>query len=93
MSMLGELNELLNKIPLWKRLTTLPAEVDALAKNVAALEARIAGSGGAGLCPKCGQRTYKLEGSRPHPVFGDMGVSERAYKCSECNFSESKTVE
>ncbi len=40
-------------------------------------------------CPKCKKSTWQLESSHPHPIFGNMGASERISKCSECGFSES----
>jgi len=42
-------------------------------------------------CPKCRKGTWNLVESNPHPTFGDMGVLERKYKCSECGFSENRT--
>lgn len=50
-------------------------------------------SAGGERCPKCGNRTFELIGSRPHPTFGEVGVVERTYKCSDCGFQEAKTVE
>ena len=44
-------------------------------------------------CPKCKQRTFELISSKPHPEFGDLGAKQREYKCSSCNFEESKFVE
>ena len=43
-------------------------------------------------CPKCRKRTWELENSRPHPMFGDSGVFLRNYKCSECGFEEQKLI-
>ncbi|MBM4857777.1 hypothetical protein HYO44_10150 [Vibrio parahaemolyticus] len=44
------------------------------------------------LCPKCNKRTYELISSAPDEVFGDLGAVKRVYKCSGCQFSESKVV-
>ncbi|EOX4227285.1 hypothetical protein ACPF4W_003697, partial [Vibrio cholerae] len=44
------------------------------------------------LCPKCKKRTYELISSAPDEVFGDLGAVKRVYKCSGCQFSESKVV-
>ena len=46
MGILSELDSLLEKIPLWKRLKTVPDEVDRLKQQVAELEAYIKSSGG-----------------------------------------------
>lgn len=43
-------------------------------------------------CPKCRRPGWQLESSRPHPLFGEVGVIERMYKCSLCGFSESKQI-
>ena len=40
------------------------------------------------ICPKCKKTSWHLEGSKPHPMFGDAGVIERTYICSECGHSE-----
>lgn len=39
-------------------------------------------------CPKCRKRTWELQGSRPDPMFGQLGGMRRTYKCSSCGFSE-----
>jgi hypothetical protein len=43
---------------------------------------------------KCPSRRpgWQLESSRPHPLFGEVGVIERIYKCSLCGFSESEQI-
>lgn len=43
-------------------------------------------------CPKCRKPGLQLESSRLHPLFGEVGVIERMYKCSLCGFSESKQI-
>lgn len=44
-------------------------------------------------CPKCHRRGWHVTSSRPHPDLGDLGVSQRAYECSFCGFSENKIVD
>jgi len=39
-------------------------------------------------CPKCKKLTWNLVKSEPHPIYGDMGVLERTFKCSECGHTE-----
>jgi regulator of replication initiation timing len=41
-------------------------------------------------CPKCRKGTWNLVGNEPHKIFGDMGVLERTFKCSECGYTEKK---
>lgn len=43
-------------------------------------------------CPKCHRNTYELISSDPDPTFGPVGAMQRIYECSECGFSEPKTV-
>lgn len=43
-------------------------------------------------CPSCNNRTFKIIATRPHPKFGSLGAKEREYKCSSCEFEESKTI-
>ena len=45
------------------------------------------------ICPRCNNRTFALISSKPHPTFGDLGAKEREYKCSGCDFTESKLIE
>lgn len=41
-------------------------------------------------CPRCRQRTWHVADSRPALHFGQMGVTERTYKCSTCGLTEAK---
>jgi uncharacterized protein with PIN domain len=91
MSTVNELLNLLDKIPLWKRITNLPKEIDLLNQRVALLEAKL--SGGGDICPSCKQPLFKLTDSEPDKIFGAAGVSKRTYLCSGCGFTESKLSE
>ncbi len=88
--MLSELNTLLEKIPVWKRLQSLPAEMDVLKQRVAELESLLKEQPD-DACPSCHQRTYKLARTEQDPDFG-MSVQYRIYECSACGHTESKTV-
>ncbi|MFM4140102.1 hypothetical protein [Klebsiella variicola] len=68
MGILSELDSLLEKIPLWKRLKTVPDEVDRLKQQVAELEAYIKSSGGE-KCPRCSQMSYSLDRTVDDPDF------------------------
>ena len=41
-------------------------------------------------CPKCRKGIWNLIESKPHPIFGQTGVLERKYQCSECGFAENQ---
>ena len=43
-------------------------------------------------CPRCSKRTWLVDGSYPHPTHGDLGATNRVYKCSECGFTETKMI-
>ncbi|MCH4582520.1 hypothetical protein [Achromobacter xylosoxidans] len=92
MSLLSELNSLLEKIPLWKRLNSVPKEIDELKERIARLEAAVNGGGSGDICPKCRKPTFELTDTAPDPTFGDLGVQRRTYRCSSCGHSEFKQL-
>jgi predicted nucleic-acid-binding Zn-ribbon protein len=87
MGILSELNTLLEKIPLWSKLQSVPSEVADLRARVEALEAAINTTAG-GKCPKCGKMTFRLDHTEADPMFGNMGVQRDVYVCSSCNYSK-----
>lgn len=54
------------------------------------LKANLAETVEADPCPRCRKKGWHVESSAPLPTFADMGVSERVYKCSFCEFTETK---
>lgn len=88
--MLKDLDHLLEQLPLWKRLRSIPAEVDAMKARIAELEGALAAVGER--CPSCGRRTWFVESSVADKTFGDLGGNRRKYKCRECGFTESRVV-
>ena len=78
---------LLDKIPIWKDLKRMPARINELEKRLAALESKHEPS--LKTCPKCGTGTFALVSTERDPIFGEMGVQNRLYRCTECGFSES----
>ena len=89
MGILSELDSLLEKIPLWKRLKTVPDDVDRLKQQVAELEAYIKSSGGE-KCPRCSQMSYSLDRTVDDPDFIGLGVQRDYYKCSSCGYETFK---
>jgi len=86
MGILEDVMKTLDRIPVWKRLQALPPEVDALAKRVAALEARLAPATG-DQCPKCRAMAFKLERTEPEPPpWGSMGAMQNVLQCSSCGY-------
>ena len=90
MSTVDSILALLNKWPKWKRLTELPEKFDAMEARIKALEQKLSGSGDE--CPRCHQRTFQLINSKEDPLFGEVGGVRREYRCSSCNFEESKLI-
>lgn len=84
--------KLLDRIPLWKRLGKLPAEVEALEKRVAALEEALKQRPAAENCPLCQVGVLRVTSVRPHPTLGMVGVQQRALKCDApaCGHTEDR---
>jgi hypothetical protein len=90
MGMIEDVLKALERIPAWKRLSAVPAEVDALTRRVAALEARLAPATG-DACPRCRAMAFALIESRPEPEpWGSMGSREYVYRCSACQYEDVK---
>lgn len=89
MGMLEELNDLLDRLPLWKRLASAPDRLQALEQRVAALEAQLAGKPGA-LCPICNAPGFSRTSSREHPTFAFAGLKLDSYACATCGHSEER---
>lgn len=89
MGMLEELNDLLDRLPLWKRVSAMPDKLQALEARLAALEAQLADKPGM-LCPICNAPGFKRTASRPHPEFGFAGLKLDSYVCAACGHSEER---
>jgi hypothetical protein len=99
MSVISDLDKLLDKIPLWKRLQEIPkhfdelkAEFQELKTYVASLEAEIRKRPPAEQCPICKTGNLNVIHTRPHPTLGPVGVQERTVKCdnSSCGHTEKR---
>ena len=83
---LKDLNELLDKMPLWKRIKDSPDRLDCLEKRISSLENRLSGTGD--ICPKCKQPKLELESSK---VIDDtIGLMQYSYRCFNCGFTKVK---
>ena len=45
------------------------------------------------LCPVCKNFTLESISCKPHPIYGDIGGTDREMKCSLCGFRESRYVD
>lgn len=78
--------DILRKIPDWNDLLKLPKKVAELEARIKALE-----DGESVLldpCPKCKKPAFELISSSKHQSLGRLGVMNRLYRCSLCNFEE-----
>ena len=89
---ISDILKLLDKIPIWNQLKNLPAKVEKLELRIAELENPQPKSQH-DQCPKCHDYSFELISSEPHPDFGEMGVKNRLYRCSNCDFKETKFIE
>lgn len=60
MGFVDDVMKVLDRIPGWKRLQEVPAEVDELKAKVAALEEKLGGKWPADICKFCGERAVRL---------------------------------
>lgn len=89
MGILEDVVKALERIPAWRRLSALPAEVDALRARVQALEDRLAGNSGK-LCPLCNSPDFRVIESKNDSYFGHSGVMTDTYHCSACQHTEKR---
>ncbi len=87
MGAIDDFVKMLDRIPLWKRLGELPAEVDDLNRRVADLEAKLGGKWPADVCRKCGERAMRLEAIQGPDSRGAM---KEMWACGECQFHEPR---
>jgi len=83
----------LEMIPLWKRLSEMPARLEALEKRLAAVEA-LASAPASARCPKCWKGVMCATERRADPMFGAMGVARVARVCDQpgCGWTDEAQV-
>jgi hypothetical protein len=89
MGLLEDLHKTLERIPGWKRIVALPAEVDALKARIAALEAKLSGPS-AQQCPVCRAPGFAVIASAPHLHFGELGTKVDTLRCPSCGHQEER---
>lgn len=90
MGMLEDVMRALERIPGWKRIAEAPAQVEALERRVAALEARLAPAKG-DQCPRCRAMAFQLIETVPaDPPWDKMGVRVDVLRCSSCNYEDRR---
>jgi hypothetical protein len=92
MGILEDVMKALERIPVWKRVTALPDEVEALKRRVAVLEARLAPATG-DVCPRCREVAFQLIETFADPgPFGKTGRRLHLYRCSSCQYQDEREV-
>lgn len=89
--MLGELNELLKQIPIWRELVTLPARVRAIEERMGLAKGPLTDD--RPTCRFCRTGKLDLVKSEPDPIFGDMGLKQDTLKCEACGQTEERQVD
>ena len=78
MGMIDDILKALDRIPTWKRLQEVPAEVDDLKRRVVELEAKLGGKWPPDVCKYCGARAVRLTADS---TYGGMF---EVWTCGEC---------
>ena len=89
MGLLEDIITALERFPVWKRLTGMPAELDALKARVAELEAKLGETPGE-QCPQCRQHALIMERSEPDPLFGGVGTMLEHMRCNSCGYTQQR---
>ena len=81
----SDILKLLEQIPVWKSLVTLPRRLAEVEARVKALEATGAGRTGPkpNECPACAAIMVFVE-EKPDPIYGVMGVMRHVLRCDGC---------
>ena len=81
--MFKDINDLLERIPIWKELVALPKKVQELELKIKELESKLAKPKGV-KCPYCNRTETKLTQIKPHLLMPEFKET-RLYKCESCN--------
>lgn len=86
---LSDILKNLEKSPIWRALTTLPARLEKVEKRLTTLEGKCATTAmDAITCPACGT-TMRFVSERPDPIFRSLGFKEHRFKC-ECGYETTR---
>lgn len=89
MGLLDDILKALDRVPAWKRLQHLSAEIDGLRARVETLEAKLSSPTGE-CCPRCKAMTFMLLDSAPAPDgFAALGARNDHYRCSACGLDQT----
>lgn len=89
MGIVDDTLKVLDRIPIWKRLGEVPAEVDGLMRRVAELEVKLNGKWPADVCRYCGERAVRLTTHRGPDA---RGIVTEHWTCGECQKVDHRRV-
>jgi hypothetical protein len=89
MGAIDDFMKMLDRIPIWKRLGEVPAEVDSLKARVADLEGKLNGKWPADVCRYCGERAARFTSSRGPD---DKGIIFEHWTCEKCSQNDRRPV-
>ena len=78
----------LDKWPLWKRITATPEKVDELEERISALEEKLQDEWPPDVCKFCGKRSARLE---HRTRANDKGIYREDWVCQECGQIEARS--
>jgi hypothetical protein len=90
----SDLLKILDQIPIWKSLASLPRRLQALETRVAELEAKASlpiapPIDPAKACPMCGAE-MKIVAETDHPTFHFAGVKVHQMSCPSCDYKVTR---
>jgi len=88
MGVIEDIFNALDRIPIWKRLQDVPAEVDKLKEQVAELETKLGSNWPGDVCRLCGARAARIG----HTSLNKTVIIER-WDCGECKQSDFRFKE
>jgi uncharacterized protein with PIN domain len=94
MGIVDDVLKAFDRIPIWRRLQEIPAELDELKARMAALEEKLGGRGKwpGDVCPYCGALAMRLTTQGQRRGAGVMEFRYDTWTCQECGKSEERKV-
>jgi hypothetical protein len=86
---IDDISKQLDRIPIWKRLQTLPSETDELKARVSVLEEKLGGKWPADVCRACGERALRLASTGGPDQKGNI---EEVWSCGACGVVDLRTI-
>jgi uncharacterized protein with PIN domain len=88
-TILADIIEALDRIPVWKRLQGAPAKIDELENRIAELEKKLGDKWPADVCKFCGERAMRMSQSYAPQKNGNVA---QQWHCGKCGQYENRVV-